>query len=182
MYVSLLAGLGTSLYFVPEIIEYSGSGYSSPLLFIGGLSVQALHDAVCIFFFVLFLGSFKKESFHPLLALNCLHCIIMMLFCYYKRCVLTLLYNHMMGIDMCRRYIPIWQRVYNVFFHSLTGHEVCINDYRNTYLWLNNHILQSFLVFSSNAYRLLWPRPLHASGKNSGINTSLSTGRNPLFL
>jgi hypothetical protein len=84
----------------------------------------------------------------------------------------------MMGIEMCHRYIPIWQRSYNVFFHSLTGNEVCINDYRNTYLWLNNHILQSFLVFSSNAYRLL----LKASDKNPGINTSLSTGKNPLFL
>jgi hypothetical protein len=58
----------------------------------------------------------------------------------------------MMGIEMCQRYIPIWQRGYNLFFEG-TGQPLCGSDYRTTYLWLNNHILQSMLVFSSNAYR-----------------------------
>lgn len=49
--------------------------------------------------------------------LNCLHGVIMMLFCYYKRCILTLLYNHVTGIDMCTRYIPLWR---SVFLKSIT--------------------------------------------------------------
>ena len=150
--LSLFAGIVTSLYFIPEVRFYS-TGF--PLLFFIGLSIQALHDAICIFFFVLFVGSFRKNSVHTLLTLNCLHCVIMTLFCYYKRCILTLLYNHMMGIEICQRYIPIWQRGYNLLFQRLIpDSSTCINDYRNTYLWLNNHILQSMLVLSSNAYRL----------------------------
>ena len=148
--LSLLAGTLTSLYFIPEILYYS-SGF--PLLFVGGFLVQTLHDAVCIFFFLLFMESFRNDTVTPLLALNCLHCIIMTLFCYYKRCILTLVYNHMMGIEMCQRYIPIWQRGYNLLFENV-GPPLCGgSDYRTTYLWLNNHILQSMLVFSSNAYR-----------------------------
>ena len=154
--LSLLAGTLTSLYFVPEV-QYYSTGF--PLLFFIGMSIQAIHDAVCIFFFVLFVGSFRNDSVRPLLTLNCLHCVIMTLFCYYKRCILTLLYNHLMGIEMCQRYIPIWQRGYNLFFKGV-GQSICWSDYRTTYLWLNNHILQSMLVFSSNAYRFLWlPQP-----------------------
>jgi hypothetical protein len=140
----------TALYFIPEIIQYSESRIS---LFVGGFIVQALHDAVCIFFFLLFVSSFRARTCLYLAYLNCLHGIIMMLFCYYKRCILTLIYNHMMGIEMCQRYIPIWQRFYNVV--SL-DHQTCHNDYRNTYLWLNNHILQSLLVFISNVYHLVF--------------------------
>jgi hypothetical protein len=159
--LSLLAGAVTSLYFVPEVRYYS-AGF--PLHFFIGMSIQALHDAVCIFFFVLFVGSFRNDSVRSLLTLNCLHCVIMTLFCYYKRCILTLLYNHLMGIEICQRYIPLWQRGYNLFFESLaTESSTCINEYRNTYLWLNNHILQSLLVFSSNAYRYVRMLPKQKS-------------------
>lgn len=159
--VSLVAGGFTSLYFIPEIMYYS-SGF--PLHIVTGFLVQTLHDAVCIFFFLLYIESFRHDTMTPLLALNCLHCIIMTLFCYYKRCILTLVYNHMMGIEICQRYIPLWQRGYNLFFESLAAESsTCINEYRNTYLWLNNHILQSLLVLSSNAYRYLRISPKQKS-------------------
>lgn len=113
------------------------------------LGLQALHDAVCILFFALYIHSFRNIVYLHLL--NCLHGVIMMLFCYYKRCILTLLYNHVTGIDMCTRYIPLWQRAYNILSRPVGLQEICfLEEYRTTYLWLNNHILQS--VFTSNAY------------------------------
>jgi hypothetical protein len=97
-----IVGLVTSLYIVPEIIEHT-----SMSLFVVALGLQALHDAVCILFFALYIHSFRNIVYLHLL--NCLHGVIMMLFCYYKRCILTLLYNHnyVTGIDMCMHYISL---------------------------------------------------------------------------
>jgi hypothetical protein len=145
---SFTIGLMTAVYFIPQIVQQLRT---SPLLVTGCYLVQASHDAVCVLFFDLYLRSFGSDPRY-LLCLNCLHGIIMMLFCYYKRCILTLLYNHMMGIDMCERYVPLWQRVVNLFMDA--SKEICpVESYRNTYMWLNNHILQSGLVFSANIFR-----------------------------
>ena len=156
---SVVIGFVTATYFLPEIFTYASH---SPLKILSGYLVQALHDAVCLLFFHLYLASFGRDV-RFLLSLNCFHGIIMMLFCYYKRCILTLLYNHMMGIDMCHRYMPIWQRLYNFSF-TTTPATCSLDSYRNTYLWLNNHILQSGLVFSTNVYWLLFRR--HESATN----------------
>jgi len=148
---SYILGCISSLYFIPEIISLTTSIH----IIISGLLIQSLHDAICIYFFILFIQSFQKDKKY-LLGLNCLHGLIMILFCFYKRCILTLLYNHIMGIDMCKRYIPIWQRISNIILVSYESEDTCfIENYKNTYLWLNNHILQSSLVLLSNFYHLL---------------------------
>jgi hypothetical protein len=143
---SLFLGFVSSLYFIQEI----GKNVTNPLLGVFSLTVQTLHDGVCILFVLLFFKTCYYRSNYYLLHLNMLHCIVMMLFCYYKRCVLTLLYNYTLGLDSCVRYIPIWQRLYNWFS---INQKVCVADsYHNTYLWLNNHIFQSFIVFLTNWY------------------------------
>jgi hypothetical protein len=150
---SLFLGFFSSLYFIQEISE----NVTNPFFRIFSLTIQTLHDAVCILFVILFFRTCYYRSNYYLLNLNMLHCIVMMLFCYYKRCVLTLLYNHTLGLDSCVRYIPIWQRLYNWLY---VGETVCATDtYHNTYLWLNNHIFQSFIVFLTNLY-------IYCFGKN----------------
>jgi hypothetical protein len=149
---SFIIGCITSIYFIPEIVQYTPS---SIFLFTTAFIIQGLHDGVCLLFFGLYINSFRDTLIY-LHLLNCLHGVIMMLFCYYKRCVLTLVYNHVIGIDMCTRYIPIWQRFYNYITPQLVNETCFLDDYRTTYLWLNNHILQSMLVFSTNVYH--WRR------------------------
>jgi hypothetical protein len=142
------------LYFIEEISK----NVSNPLLAIFSLTIQTLHDAVCILFVILFLRTCYYRSNYYLLNLNMLHCIVMMLFCYYKRCVLTLVYNYLLNLPMCSRYIPIWQRCFNM----LTTPTVCsLESYRYTYLWLNNHIIQSLIVLLAN---------LNTLSKNSNIS------------
>jgi hypothetical protein len=134
----------TGCYFIDEIKTYSSSISTFFLAYI----IQVFHDWVCVFFLLLFLYSFYYHNLSYILFLNILHSIIMILFCFYKRCVLTLLYNYLLDIPMCNRYIPIWQRVFNVLYDT----QSCIHhdEYKMTYIWLNNHILQSSIVLLSN--------------------------------
>jgi hypothetical protein len=123
---SLFLGFFSSLYFIQEISE----NVTNPFFRIFSLTIKTLHDAVCILFVILFFRTCYYRSNYYLLNLNMLHCIVMMLFCYYKRCVLTLLYNHTLGLDRCVRYIHIWQRLYNWLY---VGESVCVTDtYHNT--------------------------------------------------
>jgi hypothetical protein len=69
--------------------------------------------------------------------------------------VLTLLYNHVMDFPMCRRYVPIWQRVFNHFLLASSPLTCPLEHYRNTYMWLNNHILQSGLVWTICMWEIL---------------------------
>jgi len=153
IFCSLKMGAISALYFIPEIMDHSRNNI---LVFISSFFIQAVHDGVCLLFLILFMNTLYHKNFQTLLHLNLLHCVIMICFCYYKRCVLTLLYNYILNIDMCNRYIPIWQRVYN-----RTLSKYCMNDYTTTYLWLNNHILQSSMVLFSNLYLLFGKRHLH---------------------
>jgi hypothetical protein len=139
-------GIFTSLYFIPEIVNHM----KNPFLGIFSFGIQVVHDAVCILFVILFYRTIRHRSSYYLINLNMFHCIVMMFFCYYKRCILTLIYNDLLGLESCVRYIPIWQRGYNLFY---LDSQICNKDtYHNTYLWLNNHILQSFIVFLTNLY------------------------------
>jgi hypothetical protein len=54
---SLTSGFVTAVYFLPQIVQHG----SSPWVMMGGYAVQAFHDAVCLFFFVLYLQSFDKD-------------------------------------------------------------------------------------------------------------------------
>jgi len=140
---SLLLGTVTALYFVPEIFQYSHHAVGTIVL---AYLIQVLHDAVCVYLFALFLRCAYTRLPIDLCRLNIMHTIIVGLFCYYKRCVLTLWYNHVLGIEMCTRYIPIWQRTVNLIGPSSCPPE----SWQTTYLWLNNHILQTMLVLTAN--------------------------------
>jgi hypothetical protein len=151
------AGVGflTAMYFLPEIFQNSRN---SPIVFLTASGIQMVHDAVCVLFVGLFWNTVKFRSVYYLLILNMMHCIVMMLFCYYKRCILTLMYNHILDLEVCVRYIPIWQRFHNWVYP--VAEKVCGgfwegNQYQFTYMWLNNHILQSFIVFLTNGYIFL---------------------------
>jgi uncharacterized membrane-anchored protein YitT (DUF2179 family) len=137
---SLVIGTVTSLYFLPEVSRASVSFPFRVLAFV----VQIMHDGVCMLFFELCVRSWQFPASESFLLLNVLHTVIMGLFCFYKRCILTLLYNHVLGIDMCRRYIPIWQRAANQLI--LSSSHCHVDEWRTTYLWLNNHIIQTMLV------------------------------------
>ena len=152
LYPSLGIGFVTSMYFFSEISQQS-KGWGQAL---AGFFIQWIHDAVCLVFFAFFLQSFRSSfrGWQSLLLLNGLHGVIMILFCIYKRCVLTLLYNHVMDFPMCRRYVPIWQRLFNHFLLASSPLTCPLEHYRNTYMWLNNHILQSGLVWTANMYHL----------------------------
>jgi len=146
---AITIGIFTSLYFIPEIYNRM----TNPFWGICSYGIQVIHDAVCILFVILFLRTIRHRSNYYLINLNMFHCIVMMFFCYYKRCILTLIYNDLLGLETCERYIPIWQRGYNLIH---LDPQTCNKDtYHYTYLWLNNHILQSFLVFLTNLYIFL---------------------------
>ena len=142
--LSLLIGFFSSFYFLEEIYNaapLSGAWFLKPTAF----ATQVVHDGVCVYFFCLTISSLW--SLRNLLLLNILHGLVMALFCYYKRCVLTLVYNYLLDLPMCSRYIPIWQRCFNM----MTAPTVCsLDSYRYTYLWLNNHIIQSMIVLLAN--------------------------------
>lgn len=145
IYISFL----TSLYFVQEITENS----SSMIIFTSAYLLQWFHDWICLIFFELCFHSFYYKSLMDLIYLNMFHSIIMIQFCYFKRCVITLMYNWVLDIPMCNRYIPIWQRFFNVV-SDIRG--VCLSDdFRMTYIWLNNHMIQSTMVLLSNVHHYL---------------------------
>ena len=138
----------SSLYFINEIQKNSKSNIIS----INAYILQWFHDWICFIFFDLFIQSIYSKSIINLIFLNILHSIIMIQFCYYKRCIITLIYNWMLDLPMCNRYIPIWQRCFNII-HDIHG--ICILDeFRMTYIWLNNQIIQSSIVLFSNIYNL----------------------------
>lgn len=141
---SLLLGTITALYFVPEILRY---GHDAISIIVLAYFIQVLHDAVCVYLFALFLRCAYTRHPVELCRLNIMHTIIVGLFCYYKRCVLTLCYNHVLGIEMCTRYTPIWQRTVNLIGSSSSCPP---ESWQTTYLWLNNHILQTILVLMAN--------------------------------
>lgn len=141
---SFMISMLTSCYFIEEISTYA----PSIVIYILAYIIQVIHDWICVCFIFLFFGSIYHQKISYLLLLNIFHSCIMILFCFYKRCVLTLLYNFILDIPMCNRYIPIWQRIFNLIYDP----QSCLNDdeYKMTYLWLNNHILQSFIVLLAN--------------------------------
>lgn len=151
---SLFLGAITSLYFIPEIYKHS----DNIIIFLFAYNIQIIHDAICILLILLISSCFKThkngdfEQSNNIIYVNILHSTIMICFCYYKRCVLTLLYNYILDIDMCIRYIPIWQRIFNTILNNSELFCYEIEEYKNTYLWLNNHIFQSLLVLCSNIY------------------------------
>lgn len=142
--ISLFGGSITGLYYLEEISKYS----KNIPVFLASYFIVSLHDAVCIFFILTFLHAYHNISFF--ITLNVLYTFIMFLFSIYKRCVLTLLYNYVLGLPMCVRYIPIWQRIF-----SQVSSSFCTNDdkYKTTYLWLNDHIFQSGMMLFMNT---LW--------------------------
>lgn len=106
----------SSVYFVQEIKDNS----SSIVIFTSAYLLQWFHDWICFIFFDLFLNAVYSKSIIDLIYLNILHAVIMIQFCYYKRCVITLIYNWILDIPMCNRYIPIWQRCFNLV-HDIRG-------------------------------------------------------------
>lgn len=130
----VVSSIFTSFYYIPEIYENANT------IFIFGTSfgIQILHDFICFYFAYLLLFSMFYNS--KLIELTLFYCSIMFLFSIYKRCVLTLLYNYILNIPSCTRYIPIWQRILKI----IPVH--CANNdpaYNTTLSWLNDHILQS---------------------------------------
>ena len=140
---SFALGGVTSIYYWPEII----ARFSSAPVFFAGLSIQMIHDGVCFLFVALVMTSIWERSIPKLLILNMIHCGAMGFFAYYKRCILTLVYNNLMGLPSCTRYIPIWQRCIHGFVQTQC-HDA--NNINNTYLWLNDHIIKSVIVCLAN--------------------------------
>jgi len=139
---SLVSGSITCLYYASEIFTLS----KNPLQFLVSYAIQSFHDAVCIYFILVFCLSYHSKTYY--IQLNCLYTFIMFLFSIYKRCILTLLYNHTLGLPMCTRYVPIWQRI-RILQNPL--YQLCQNDlYKSTYLWLNDHIFQSGMMILIN--------------------------------
>lgn len=146
---SIFIGTISSLYYIPEIIAHFPSWTN---LFLSIL-VQITHDAVCILFLIVFIRSIWTHSIINVLFLNIMHCLAMALFAYYKRCILTLIYNDLLLLPSCRRYIPIWQRIINYLSSEMNTKDVqcvIIHDFHNTYLWLNDHIIKSIIVCIAN--------------------------------
>lgn len=143
---SILLSVVTATYFIPEILEMK----PSMEIMVKAYGIQVIHDGFCIFFFLLCLKSLRYPQSKYLLEMNILHCIVMALFCYYKRCILTLWYNAILGIYPCHRYIPLWQRTTNMMIPK-----TCPEQWQSTYLWLNNHILQTGLVGFVNLFTWL---------------------------
>ena len=144
---SLVLGSITSvLYYGREIVELS------PTIYIGisALVVQGLHDAVCIAFLLLYMYCVVRlRDYERLILLNGFYTIIMCLFSFYKRCILTLMYNDLLSLPECTRYVPIWRRIYN------SVHPFVCDEEKTTYLWLNDHVFQSGLMVVLNVRWLI---------------------------
>lgn len=139
----LFASCLTSMYYIDEIYVSS----ETFIHFFVAYLVQASHDWVCVYFVCIYFYAFYSPYYY--VQLNLLYTRIMFLFSVYKRCILTLLYNHVLGLLMCTRYIPLWQRAVHI-----TSSTLCVEDdrYKTTYLWLNDHIFQSCMMIFVNLF------------------------------
>lgn len=138
-------GMITSLYFLPEIIGHFKSFDKLILAYL----VQGVHDGICILFLWLGISCFYDMRY--IMYINTMYSLVMICFAFYKRCVLTLLYNHILDLPACNRYIPIWQRILDVLFYEPMKNQ-CRHDVNHTYLWLNDHIVQSFFMLMINTF------------------------------
>jgi len=148
--LSLATGAATAVAcYGAEIVDRS----PDLLVAVAAILVQSVHDAVCLAFFMLYL-SCLRDSRH-LAVLNAFYTLLMFSFSLCKRCLLTLAYNRLLGLPMCTRYVPLWQRFYNSTAAS------CADDpLRATYLWLSDHVFQSGLMVVLNLGSLLRrPKP-----------------------
>lgn len=137
---TVVAGTVTAVYFLPEIIDHADSVTVAFIAYF----IQVFHDSIYIYYPLMCHKAFKHPASHEFFMMNIIHSILLVLFCVYKRCVLTLYYNSLLGLDPCQRYTPNWQRVVN-YYLSLSKH--ChVEEWRNTYIWLDNHIIQTVLV------------------------------------
>lgn len=138
---SLATGTATAVAcYGAEIVERS----PHVLVALAAVVIQSLHDAVCIAFFALYLSCLRDNR--RVAVLNTFYTILMCSFSIWKRCVLTLAYNRVLGLPACTRYVPLWQRVYN----SLPVATCADDPLRATYLWLNDHVFQSGLMVLLN--------------------------------
>jgi hypothetical protein len=147
---SLILSTISSIYFLEEISEKSKNIFQ----FIIAYTIQNIHDFVCIYFIFIYIYSFFDNKHH--VQINTLYTLIMFLFSIYKRCILTLMYNYVLDLSMCTRYIPIWQRLINII---ITNHNntFCIEEdkYKSTYMWLNDHIFQSGMMITLNMFWMM---------------------------
>lgn len=152
----------TSLSFLPDIFAYAPSIGRGTVAF----GIQVLHDYVCLLFPVLVLTNVYEKCLwtriRNMQTINVLYTMVMACFSYHKRCFLTLWYNDLLGLDRCKRYIPVWQRLINYASDAIRydSSSTCTtmgidNDYRNTYLWLNDQILFSLLIMCMNIYEYM---------------------------
>jgi len=155
----------SSLEFIPEIMHHA------PGMMRGGLAfvVQVVHDYVCFLFPMLVISCMVERSvmirMYRVHMINILYTMVMACFAYHKRCFLTLWYNDLLALDRCNRYLPIWQRVINhvsdvVRYDSVSTCDSTLDDYRNTYLWLNDQILFSILILCMNLMCIRMVSPL----------------------
>ena len=162
--VAVLSAFTSSYYFV-EIAQHHRLFYRTLL----AILVQWAHDGVCVLFILLFCQSIyqilhrdNSIDTRAIVQLNALYTVIMFFFSIYKRCILTLWYNAILGLPVCTRYIPIWKRfmVYPVYvtchYASNTTDTAPVTDIVATMSWLNDHILQSgLMVVVNTCYAIL---------------------------
>lgn len=130
--------------------------------------LHLVHDDICLFLpswftetlYLIMTSHTNRQKIHfHVQTMNIMYGVVMTSFAYYKRCVLTLWYNHLLGLNMCRRYVPVWQRVLRMIhmIHVVIGDtDTCQeNPYMNTYLWLNDQILFSFMIVILNCFVLV---------------------------
>ena len=147
---SFILGLLTSLFYLPDIYFLSYSKIQA----IKAYSIQSLHDAICVYFLFLYTSSMFHMDHY--VKVNALYAIIICLFSIYKRCILTVIYNSIMELPSCSRYIPIWQRFLNGYENETT---VCFHDSMfSTHVWLKDHILQSSMMILLNCRWIFFPK------------------------
>lgn len=130
---SIVIAIITSIYFIPEIKKNAKNLNLGALAFL----IQVFHDVIKTLCIILFISTIRKKDVKLLILLNILIFLIIIPFCYYKRCVLTIWYNKILELDPCNRYLSLTERLVNIATLPFKK-EKCTPDLcKLSYSWLH---------------------------------------------
>jgi hypothetical protein len=115
--------------------------------------IDFFHTTITIFIILLIFLSLNLEcNIFKLLLLNSFYLSILFLFSIFKRCILSIIENRILGLDEnCSRIDPSTRIKY--FFDMNTKYKTSPGS--NTINWINGNRLVIFLIFCLNTFCLL---------------------------
>lgn len=147
---SLYIGFIAALLFLSDIINSKVCVFRKILGFI----IRYFHDFIITFYLlaiiILFYKMIVKKDFDLMLLLivNIICFILILQFFIFKRCVLTIIYNKILKLPICKPYISIIGIIGNKMFNDM-------NCSKNFTRWINDNMINISMVLILNIVFLI---------------------------